>query len=426
MPAAPDPRAPIGDTQADALLAPLAGFAHLAIGVSGGPDSTALLHLLHRWRARTAGALRLTALTVDHGLRPEAAREAQETADLCARLGIPHKTLSWTGEKPRTGIQARARAARRWLLAEGARDAGAEALVLAHHLDDQAETFLIRLSHGSQIFGLAGMRPQGAWYGLPVLRPLLGVPKMRLLATLQANCLSWIEDPSNEDAGYERVRYRQLMPALAREGFTAARLAEAASLFGRAADAIDARVTTVLDRAEIHPAGPVRLELDALGALPETLLHRALARLIRFASGSDYMPGQDKLARAAAGILASGEAKRTLGGTVIARKGAMLHLWREPGREALAALDLSGPSRGIFDNRFLVTAGKGSGLRVGPLGRGGLKKLGLAAPKGWPAAAFEAAPLILSNDATPYIPGFGDGSLPPSFSILRLQSLSQP
>ncbi|MBA5777258.1 tRNA lysidine(34) synthetase TilS [Stappia sp. F7233] len=429
MPAAPDTVAPLGDREADALFAPLSGYSRLAIGVSGGADSTALLYLLHRWGQRRQDSPALTALTVDHGLRPEAEREAQAVAAYCAGLGIPHMTLRWGGDKPQSGIQAKARAARRWLMSDAARDVGAQALVLAHHLDDQAETFLIRLTHGSQIFGLAGMRAHSSWYGLPVLRPFLGIPKARLVAMLRDAGIAWCEDPSNEDPGYERVRFRKLMPALAREGLTADRLARAAHLFGRMADAVDARVTRVLERAEFHAAGPVRLKVTDVSALPEDLRYRLLARLIRAASGSDYMPAHEKLVRAAAGLLALPGAKRTLGGAVIARKGDFLFVWREAGREGIEPVEIgeeAKAARAVFDDRYLVEAGKSCRLRVAPLGKGGLKRLDLKPPAGWPAAAFEAAPLILFGDGDVRVPGFCGCGLPEGCSILSLQSPLQP
>ena len=141
----------------DALLAPLCEFDVALLAVSGGPDSTALLAMAVEWARRAAKAPRLAAATVDHGLRNESADEAAAVGALCARLGVPHRVLVWSGDKPKTRIQERARAARYALLGAHASEIGAKAIVTAHHLDDQAETALFRLLRGSGVGGLRAM-----------------------------------------------------------------------------------------------------------------------------------------------------------------------------------------------------------------------------------------------------------------------------
>ena len=147
--------APVSVSEAAALFADLSEAAALILAVSGGPDSTALLWLAARWRARRKHGPKLIAVTIDHGLREESAREALAVKRLAKKLKVEHRTLRWTGAKPKTGIQEAARAARYRLLADAARKAGARHILTAHTLDDQAETVLFRLARGSGISGIA-------------------------------------------------------------------------------------------------------------------------------------------------------------------------------------------------------------------------------------------------------------------------------
>src|SRR6185312_541204 len=148
---------PVSATEAASLLDDLSSLPTLVLAVSGGPDSTALLWLAARWRASRTSGPRLIAVTVDHGLREDAAAEARAVAKLARKSGIAHRTFRWTGRKPKTGLPQAARLARYRLLADAARKAGAAAILTAHTLDDQAETVLIRMSRGSGLTGLAGM-----------------------------------------------------------------------------------------------------------------------------------------------------------------------------------------------------------------------------------------------------------------------------
>jgi tRNA(Ile)-lysidine synthase len=182
--------------------------ATLGVAVSGGPDSLALLLL-----AAAARPGKIEAATVDHSLRGEAAGEAEMVAGVCEKLGVPHSTrkVEWK-QKPETAVQERARAERYRLLAEWATDRAIPALMTAHHLDDQAETFLMRLNRGSGARGLAGMRRVAP---LPVkgskvrlLRPLLGWRRSELEEICGAAGLKPADDPSNLDEHFERVRVR--------------------------------------------------------------------------------------------------------------------------------------------------------------------------------------------------------------------------
>ncbi len=148
---------PISDAEADALFADLADERALVLAVSGGPDSTALLHLMARWAARQADGPRLHAVTIDHGLRTEARREASAVKRHAGKLGVAHRTMRWSGPKPTTGLQEKARAARYGLLHQAALAAKARCVLTAHTLDDQAETILFRMARGSGLAGIGGM-----------------------------------------------------------------------------------------------------------------------------------------------------------------------------------------------------------------------------------------------------------------------------
>src|SRR5213083_1685838 len=180
-----DDDTPISVQQAKVLFAQWKAAPALVLAVSGGPDSIALMWLAARWRRALARGPRLVAVTVDHGLRPEAAAEAREVKRLARILELPHRTLRWTGPKPRTGLPAAARAARYRLLVQAARASGATHILTAHTRDDQAETLLMRILRGSGIAGLAAMARVSERDGLLLVRPLLDVPKSQLVATLQ-------------------------------------------------------------------------------------------------------------------------------------------------------------------------------------------------------------------------------------------------
>ncbi|MGR7995674.1 MULTISPECIES: tRNA lysidine(34) synthetase TilS [unclassified Xanthobacter] len=271
--------APLDAAAAARLFAGFLDFPRLVIAVSGGPDSTALLWLAARWRAGRGDGPELIAVTVDHALRPDSAAEAQGVGALCARLGIAHRILVWTGEKPRQGLQAAARDARYGLLGEAAAAFAASAVALAHTRDDQAETVLFRLGRGSGLTGLAAMRPRVARGGLTLLRPLLDVPKARLVATLEAAGVPFVRDPANTNPRFARARLRQLAPRLAEEGLDARRLAQLAARVARADAALEAATDAAAPLCT--PQGEaIALNAAALASLPEEVALRLLGRVL--------------------------------------------------------------------------------------------------------------------------------------------------
>jgi tRNA(Ile)-lysidine synthase len=252
----------------------------LVLAVSGGPDSVAMMWLAARWRRALKGGPQLIAVTIDHGLRAEAAREAREVKHLAKTLDLPHRTLRWSGTKPKTGLPAAARDARYRLLAKAARAAGATHVLTAHTQDDQAETLLMRMSRGSGIAGLAAMARQSERDGVVLARPLLHIPKARLVATLKKARIGFADDPTNRDSSFTRPRFRALMPALAAEGFDARNLTRLASRLARA----NAALEILIDGAERYLAlgqgDRAGFDANAFAALADEIRLRLLLRRI--------------------------------------------------------------------------------------------------------------------------------------------------
>ncbi|MEP9354012.1 tRNA lysidine(34) synthetase TilS [Xanthobacter sp. KR7-65] len=324
------------DGELDALFAPFTRQPRILVAVSGGPDSSALLFLAARWRARRSEGPELFAATVDHGLRPESGMEATAVAALAAQLGIPHAVLLWTGRKPERGIQEAAREARYALLGAQARSLGAPALALAHTLDDQAETVLFRMARGSGLSGLRGMQAERAREGLTLLRPLLDVPKSRLVATLEAAGIAYARDPSNLDTRFARPRLRAMAPGLTREGLDARRLARLATRLARADAALEAATDTAAGDLSLGTRGTVTLDLPGFAALPDEIALRLLGRVI----GAVGTEGPVELAKLEAflEVLRAAMAppaapfRRTLAGAVVSLAGFQLHVSPAPPR----------------------------------------------------------------------------------------------
>jgi len=277
-----DDHSPISASDAKRLFADWKAAPALVLAVSGGPDSIALMWLAARWRESLARGPRLIAVTVDHGLRPEASREARDVKRLARTLDLPHRTLRWSGTKPKTGLPAAARAARYRLLAQAARAAGATHILTAHTRDDQAETLLMRMLRGSGIAGLAAMARESERDGVLLARPLLDVSKSRLVATLKKAKIGFADDPTNRDVSFTRPRLRTLMPALAAEGGDARNLARLAARLARANAAVD----VLADGAERYLALRGResskpgFDAGAFAAMPEEVRLRLLLRAI--------------------------------------------------------------------------------------------------------------------------------------------------
>lgn len=334
----------ISSAEAKSLFAGLGDARSLVIAVSGGPDSTALLWLAARWRASLKQRPQLLAVTVDHGLRPESGREARAVKALAASLDIPHATMRWTGAKPVTGVAAAAREARYALLVKAARKARASHILTAHTQDDQAETFLMRLSRGSGLAGLASMAPVSAREDVILLRPLLDLPKARLVATLRKAGVDFADDPTNRDPAYARPRWRQLMPQLAAEGMNARTIGRLVARLARANDALDAvadRAFAVLLQRDLRKQRDLMQRADFL-SLPPEIRVRLLQRVV--ARWGHERPAEFAKVEGLAGELSAHLAmadppplKRTLAGALIGVERGIVAVGAAPRRRSGAA-----------------------------------------------------------------------------------------
>jgi tRNA(Ile)-lysidine synthase len=363
--------APLDAAAFAALMARLAPFEpqpHLAVGVSGGADSLALALLAHEW-ARGQGG-RITALTVDHGLRPDSGAEAARVGAWLGGHGISHAILPWIGAKPTSAVQARARDARRALLAEWCRAAGVLHLLLAHQRDDQAETVLLRRQSQSGPDGLAAMAAIVELPALRILRPLLGLSHASLTTFLAARGQDWIEDPSNQNLAFTRIRLRRAL-----DDEQAAALADGAAAAGRVRAAHEREVARLLARSvTIFPQGWASLSWEDVSRADASLSQAVLARVLRTSGGGANAPRGDGLARLHRRLIdgALGGGCTLAGCRVVPWKGRIL-----VAREARACpeVPLTGPGLLHWDDRFAITIGEpaasGVALRIGPLGQTG-------------------------------------------------------
>lgn len=364
------PAADAGALDPSSLFRLLAGRRGLILAVSGGPDSTALMLLASRWRDRPP----VLVVTVDHGLRPEAADEARLVAENAERLKLPWRIMTTAEPRTNGNLQDWARRARYRCLSAAAREAGFDTIVTAHHEDDQAETFLLRLARGSGVYGLAAMREEETLDGIALARPLLRVSRETLGGIAAEGGLKTVADPSNVDLRFDRVRMRALMPQLAEHGLDATRLAETAGRLGRAAKALDHYAGAFLEaHFEADPFGVVSGPAGAFVTVPEEVGLRALARVLKAVSGADYTPRLASIEALREAILAmrsSDRLKQTLSGAVVTVALERLTAHREWGRNGLADVATSAGAILLWDGRFRVEIPRIAGaLSVGALGR---------------------------------------------------------
>ncbi len=342
------------------LFAALRDERHIAVAVSGGSDSMALLRLVAQWSHHR---IKISVLTVDHGLRPEAAAEAVTVAEWCALLDLEHHTLRWEGTKPTTGLQAKARAARYDLLSNWCKASDVAVLLTGHTLDDQAETVLMRQQRTNTAESLAGIWETAVWDGVKVFRPLLGQSRADLRAYLTGLGQPWIDDPSNSDRRFERVRVRE---TLAEEG-RKVELADIAAKAGRVARALAADTEQwISGQLTSYPEGFGAIPRSGFYELDPVLQRRVLQQLLLiYGAGNRAEPGElDYLAK---WIMGHGISRRTLGGAMLACRQSSVLIGREWARISSDPAVVPEAGEILWDGRFLIQAPPQA--QVVPVGR---------------------------------------------------------
>ncbi len=338
----------------------LTGNTEIVLAVSGGSDSMALMQLAARWNASLEPSARLNihVVTVDHGLRPDAAAEAEFVVREAALLDLPVQKLVWDGPHPKTGVPAAARQARYRLMANVCRQRKA-VLVTAHTLDDQAETLVMALARGAGVDGLSAMQSQTELNGLTVIRPLLEMSRARLRATLREAGAKWVEDPSNHDTAYERVRVREALKLLEREGVNQAGLARSSRRLSRARAALAAAARTLELKTVVHEvSGFGRIIKERFFQAPDEIQLRCLLTVTRIYGG-----GMAQSMAGAEGLLdwmqAGTEKARTFAGCRVVRRSGEFVVGREGERISETPVRIDpGQCVANWDGRYRVSAGR--------------------------------------------------------------------
>ena len=378
----------------------------LCVAVSGGSDSLAMLHLLH-----DAGWV-LEAVTVDHGLRPEAGDEAEFVASACEAIGVPHTILTWQHRDIVGNLQDQARRARYALIRDWARQKGIRAVALGHTMDDQAETFLMRLARGSGIDGLSGMQRVRDDQGVIWLRPFLGARRVDLKAYLEARGITWIDDPSNADPRFDRVKARRALEQLAPLGATPEKIAEAASHLSDARRFLNDEARALFEAHGHEDRGDVVLDAPAYVEAHSEMQRRTLIAALRWVSGADYPPRASALAEVTEAAAAGQQS--TLRGCVL-MPGETLRITREHN----AVKDTRSPTDQLWDGRWRLDGPHAGDLEIHALGdavkdtpwreTGMPRQSLLASPAVWRGEELVAAPVAgLANGWTASATGRGN------------------
>ena len=438
--------APLTLEEFENLMQPVEALRLIALGVSGGADSISLLLLSARWRKRRLqrgeNAPEILVLSVDHGVRAKAYQEAESVIRTAREQGCHGEILRIEESPPQQNKQATLRERRYKLLCRRCRQQNIDILLLAHHLEDQAETFLLRLARGSGVDGLASMSRESMRHGVRLYRPLLEFPRARLRAYLAQEGATWQEDPSNQDVSYARVRWRKLLDPLAREGLDANRLAKTARLMARARAALEETSFTHLRRhARLMEAGYANFSCDLLNNAPDEIVLRALSRLLMAVGGRFYAPRLANLEHALESLRESPRTNgKTLGGCKIFsdKKGGGFFVIREPAAAASAApVRLNGESGrtnfGIWDGRFRVLSTDSSvidfteNLEVRALGEKGASRCGESANLVRPAQIRYGLPALWREGKLIGAPHLADSyDLPVRFVLNRPKGLEAP
>ncbi|MGL4427227.1 MAG: tRNA lysidine(34) synthetase TilS [Alphaproteobacteria bacterium] len=348
----------------------------VAVAVSGGSDSLALLVLLKAWAE--AKAKSLVALIVDHRLRLQSSQEALQVLEWVEQLGIQGKILIWEGRKPLGGIQAKAREKRYELLATYCWKHGIRSLFLAHHQDDQLETFLLRQEKQSQPYGLACMSAVSQRLGIRLVRPLLSFPKGRLLATLKKEGIPWVEDPSNQEMRFSRVRMRHHLATFSAE--QKQELLSEIQAFAINRHALENQVAACVQQGlQVFPQGYASLQLDVFKNFSPEVQSLVLKKILQACGGQKHFFKQQQMDLWIDKILGGGlKQVRTLGGCCLVEREGLMWFYRELAlvqSPCLLSPEEDGTISYIWDRRFYVELKTTTPLQLSYLGGAGVRAL---------------------------------------------------
>ncbi len=388
---------------------------HIAVGVSGGVDSMVLSLLASAWGRRNS--IKISAITVDHGLRNEAASEARQVKRWLNTRGMQHHTLTINKSRPQNGIQGVARKWRLTAIDEWCRDRSIQLVLMAHTAEDQAETVWMRILADTGPDGLSAMTHENKIGGLHIGRPLLTIPKARLIATCKKKKQPWIDDPSNQDINFTRVRLRKQAPVLKDFGLGFQEAARISSSMLKARQVIDkycARFFTL--HGGISVTGAAWFDLEAFNKLQSKFSELLLSRTIRVIGGAGLSPRQKRVTRLRSNLCNSSKKSAwTLGGCVIIRS-EIGKCWIVRELSYCASPVLIQKNRKMrWDNRFEIFSESDKSRYLRPLGETGwlwlLKNFDAKNSLGWllnfPYMARLAIPIIEELDGKLLVPHFG-------------------
>jgi tRNA(Ile)-lysidine synthase len=345
----------ISVNEASELFSGLLQFQSICVGVSGGRDSMCLLRLLKRWKKLNIEAPKIIAVSIDHALRKESESECKLVKSWCNELGIEHHTLNWEGIKPSTSVQQKAREARYKLLIDFCNQNKIKALVMAHHLEDQVETFFMRLARGSGIDGLRSMQYCRVQSGVDIIRPLLSIKKSRLLETLINFDQKWIDDPSNLDERYERVRVRKYIENLNDIDIDLKNISKSITRLTRSQIALELMSLKIFnDISSIDNAGYVSIDNAKLLVCNEEIQLRILQMSLNTVSGNRHISlnSLENIIRR----IQDSNLNITLSGCRVIKNKKDIVIFRE--NRNLPRIIIAPGDEIIWDNRFIVNLDK--------------------------------------------------------------------
>lgn len=408
------------------LLSKLGVELPVALAVSGGPDSLALMNLVADWAVAMNGLSKVHVLTVDHGLRAESRFEAEQVHAWAKGIGLSHHILSCEAKPGTKNLQAWAREARYQLMIDWCAENKVSRLLTAHHRDDEVENFLIRLTRGSGVKGLSGTSPvrvlRHKGFQVSIIRPLLNLPKADLVATLIERDLAFFEDPSNSESRFKRGQIRELKDQLSVLGLSDDRALKTVKAMRRSEDALQHLDAIYRDKfGRIHDFGFYSINVKAICDAPEETALRFLSGALCEVSGNIYPPRSERLMSAFEKLKSDriGGGMTLHGCHIKLDPGGSVLIYRERRESGSARIAVEGSLGRMWgwDRRFDIRWPSGlndrvEDLVVDDLGRSGYLHIRAAegikdAVTAWPGGIYECLPAMWSGDQLLSVPALG-------------------